>query len=367
MPTRHRKTASIACLSLALLGACSGDEIVAPRASGEDPAVSRSTASRDFDVTLPRVALASGGHATLVATVFVNERARRCGRNGTVLAIGGFVHTAASFEPLAEALFSSRPSLACRVVALDLPGHGKSGLPSAIPFGVLTLDDYVSAVLGGTSQLAAHGISARGIIAHSQGALVAQMAQERLIAQGTSLRSAHDVRAVVMLAPVPPREVGWSFAESGAAAAVLQGFIVPDDPVLGPHVSIPTIAWPALFFTSPSGVLSPAAPSPADIDARGWAAPEPLFGALQLVGAPPFQRPAVRAGAFARSRGTLLSVIAYEGDLLMRPEEERAVYAHLTGDARGRGHLLLGGAAAVHDMHVSSPEGLVAGVVAALR
>ena len=85
------------------------------------------------------------------------------------------------------------------------------------------------------------------------------------------------------------------------------------------------------------------------------------------VGAAPFQRPTVRAGAFGLARGTLLSLIAYEGDLLMRPEEERGVYAHLTGDAAGRAFTLLGGAEAVHDMHAASPAALLAGIEAALR
>lgn len=367
MSPESRKLVPLALLSIALLGACSNDEIAAPAPSRSSEILTQPAPNADFDVTLPDVVLTSGAHASLVATVFVDEQARACGAAGTLIAVNGFAHTAASWKPLAEALFASRPSAVCRVVALDLPGHGKSGLPDAVSFGVLTLDDYVSAVLGGISQLAERGISARNMIAHSQGALVAQMAQERLLAQGTSLREATGIAAVVLLAAVPSREVGWEFAESGTAAAVIQSFIVMDDPVLGPHVDIPTTVWPALFFTSPEGVVSPTTPAPADMAASGWAAPEPLFGALQLVGAAPFARPSVRAEAFGLVHGTLLSVIAYEGDLLLRPAEELGVYAHLTGDTTARAFVLLSGPEAVHDMSVSSPAALIQGVKAALR
>ena len=353
--TRH--VHAVMSASLALLAACTeSPSPIAPQ-DGSAEAASFAAASLDREVSLPGIALPSGGTVNLVASVFADERGGpSCGTDGTVIAVSGFTHTAATWKPLAEALFDANPRVACRVVALDLPGHGRSGLPDAIPFGILTLDDYAAALLGAMEGLAAQGIASRSLLAHSQGALVAQMAQERLLAAGTSFRASHGVVAATLLAPVPSREATWSFAESGAAAGVLQGFLVMDDPVLGPHVSVPAAAWPSLFFTTPGGVPSPTTPSASYIAASGWVAPEPLYSSLQLVGAPPFnQRPSARAGAFALANGTLLSVAAFEHDLLIPPSEVAAVYAHLTGDATGRAYHVFTGAEAIHDMHVSSP------------
>src|SRR5918996_3020962 len=135
----------------------------------------------DTDIVLSEVPLRPGVTADIHLKVFVNAAQPCLGR--TILAVPGFAHTAETFGPLAEAIFASTPhgQYACRIVAIDFPGHGDSSLPSAgLPFGFLSLSDYVSVVLATLERLPSYGLHPRTLLAHSQGGLVVQMAQQRL-------------------------------------------------------------------------------------------------------------------------------------------------------------------------------------------
>src|SRR4051812_25828202 len=81
--------------ALFVLSAC-GDasSTVEPRPAPHERAADRAPAPTDFDVALPNVALSSGGHANLVASVFVSPRSGPpCDATGTVLAVTGFAHS----------------------------------------------------------------------------------------------------------------------------------------------------------------------------------------------------------------------------------------------------------------------------------
>ncbi len=315
----------------------------------------------DADLLYHGVQLRPGVTVDLHVKLFANAGwpGPVCPAENVVLAVPGFAHTAATWRPYAQALFADASQHACALLALDPPGHGGSGLLSGILFGELVLDDYVTALLAVIDSLHASGFAPARLIGHSQGGLVIQMAQQRLLGAGSSLRQA-GIREAELLAPVPPAEVPWSFVDSGAAAQLLGAFLVPNDPVLGPHAEVPDAVWPSLFFTNLSGQLASGAPTPAQVAANGYNAPAPLFASLQLVGAPPFQRPSISAGAFAGQNGTRLTVVAFEQDQLIRPNELRATLDRLTGEQGAPSFFLVGGAEAVHDLLVSNPASILA-------
>lgn len=86
-------------------------------------------------------------------------------RGRPVLALHGWLDNAASFEPLAPLL----PGL--RLVALDLPGHGRSGhRPAGLPYH---FSDFVADVLGAADAL---GWERFALLGHSLGAGIASVA-----------------------------------------------------------------------------------------------------------------------------------------------------------------------------------------------
>ena len=319
----------------------------------------------DHGIVLESVELRAGVTADIHLRVFVDESRPCLGR--TILAVPGFAHTAETYGPLAEALFASDPAgqQACRVVAIDFPAHGESGAP--LPdgsFSQLLLDQYSAVVLAALDQLPAYGLRPTTVVAHSQGALVVQLVQQRLTDDGSSLRDAFNVSDVVLLAPVPPQQVFWAFADTGAAAGVLSGFAA-FDPALGVHFAIPDPVWPAIFFSNLAGAVAPGAPGPAAVAA--FNAPEPFYSALELVGALQGTRRGVDAGIFGGTSGTSLHVVSFEQDQLIRPHEAAAAYAHLTGDFSAAGVVEVAGPFAVHDTYISDPNALLSAIAGAIR
>src|SRR5512147_490329 len=97
-----------------------------------------------------------------------NNPAERVCLGQTLLVIHGLAHTAATWNPFINELFSSRAGqLFCRVIAVDLPGHGLSGLPRGTDYGSLLIDDYVTAVQGVLDGLRSYRIFPTSLIGHS--------------------------------------------------------------------------------------------------------------------------------------------------------------------------------------------------------
>jgi len=330
-----------------------------------------SASSLDFDITLEDVVIRHDVSADIHLKVFVNELQPCDGK--VIFAVHGFAHTAATWGPLAEAIFEENPAgqNVCQIVAIDLPGHGGSSLPTTAPptapllFGDLFLEDYVTVLQNTLERLPAEtGLQAKTLLAHSQGGLLIQMTQQALKSNGTDLRQEFDIKHVVLMAPVPGQPISWAFADNGTALALL-GQFVDFTPALGIHINIPDPVWPILFFSAadvepcpppPSfWVVVPNAPTPAEVTARGYNAREPFVSALQLVGA----RPSVDAGLFGPDTRTTLQIVSYEQDTIILPSESALLYAHLTGDSSGAGFAEVSGAEAVHDFHVSDPSSLL--------
>jgi pimeloyl-ACP methyl ester carboxylesterase len=318
-----------------------------------------SASGGEFSVTLPGVSLRPGVTSTMHATVYTTGHHPCWG--GTVLAIHGFAHTSQTWRPFADALFTDPFTrlFTCRVVAIDLPGHGRSSLPAGVAYGDLTLDDYVTGTLASLDALKAQGIRPRSVIGHSMGGLILQMMQERLITQGKTLRSRYGIFSAVGLSPSTPAPLAWTFADSGAAVQVL-GPMVAIDELRGATFTIDTNTWIGIFFTNRSGELAAGAPSAEEVDTLGWNVPEGLVAGLHLVGAPPMpSRPVVSAGAFAPSKRTAFTLIHLGEDAFSLESEDFALYQHLTGDSSGALFMTVDDPEAVHNVHISNPHLLI--------
>lgn len=310
------------------------------------------------EVTLPAVALRRGVTADIHYTIYAKGDASCTGK--VILAVHGVAHAAASWQPLAEKLLDEVEANVCKVVAVDLPGHGFSGLPTGgVRFGNLRLSDYVSVVRASLEGLPQLGLQPDTLLAHSQGGLVVQLTQKALLSHRSSLRRL-GVTSVVLLASVPPRQVPWAYVDGGSANPTLARFITFDR-TLGLHISVPDAAWASLFFADLTGTIV-GAPDLADV-AR-YNAPEPSITSVQLVGLG-VPRPSVPSGVFSPAHGTGLTVVTMESDTIIRPGESTLLYEHLTGMPPGFSVVVVPGAAAVHDMHVADPDALVEVLTAA--
>lgn len=316
-----------------------------------------------YDLTLPAIELRPSVTVDLHAAVFVNEW-HPC--NGNVaLAIHGMLHTGASWDRLVASLFVDNPAgrKICRVVALDMPGHGGSGMPTDLWFGAVTLQDYVTAVLGALDQLKALDVRPDTVFAHSLGGLIVQLAQQRLISQGTNLREAYGVKDVVLLAAATPKQVPVYSIDSGMLTQIVMSFAQINPPA--GTVGISDAVWAWMFFAPDPTNLSlvvPGAPTPAEVATGHYNSSEPLAVVGVLT-----DRPGVDPGVFAAVHGSALTLVTYQQDVVIRPAESLALYSYLTGDDTSSRFVLVPGSEAIHDTHISNPALLLQSIAAVVR
>jgi pimeloyl-ACP methyl ester carboxylesterase len=263
-------------------------------------------------------------------TVHENPRAPR---GSTVLAVHGFTETAKMWEPLTSVLFAHpvAKKLVRRVIALDLPGHGKSPIPTLASglFGDLSIYDNIGVVIQVIDGLRAKGLAPRVLLGHSMGGLAIQGAQERLLAAGSSLAK-HGVFSAVLMAPVPVANItAWAPASSDP----LPPQYYRDDNgiyiVLDAQASIFGGGFSTTASTPGNPVITPAAFT---LDFTGQIGAEPQVTTGQLVGAiPNLPRPSARRGAFALRNGTVLTVVGFSEDVLTPAALQPALYEHLLG------------------------------------
>jgi len=311
----------------------------------------------ESNIVLDSVALRPGVETDVHLRVFTNSAAPCQSSKNAIFAVHGLMHTAATWRPLAQAIFDGDPPgrPVCRIVAIDLPAHGESPAPRGALYGALTADDYVTAILESTRRLAArHPLRATTMMSHGMGGVLLQMTQQALLERGTTLRDERHVEHVIMLDPSLPAAVPWAAAESNlpAALAIKFGITTPE---LGPVVSFPADFWAKVFFQNISGVVAPGAPSGAEAIALGYLAPESLAAYSQITGVTP--RPEVDPSIFAPGLGTNLDIVSCEEDPHMHPEESAALYEYLTGDEAQAGLTVLSGSEMVHSAHVADPAG----------
>ncbi len=313
--------------------------------------------AKDYDLSFQNISLRDGVTATIHCKVFVNNTRLKHGI--TIVSIPGASHTAATWENFAKAVFQYPwiGKLVRNFIAIDMPAHGLSSLPNGMIFGDLDLDDYVNCVIGTLDKLKAMRLAPSVIIGHSMGTMVTQQLQQTLLDRGTSLKKAYDTEHVVLLAPTLPDGMPYSIIDSGAGVSMLSQFVT-FSPELGAHLSFPDPVWAPVFFTSKAGQPAPNMPAADEVVARGYNAPESVMFSLQVLGAAPFyNRPIIDKGIFGIKKGTLLSVVCFENDILLLPEEGKALFTHLVGkhDVLSR-YIYVEGQDAVHDYYISSPD-----------
>lgn len=316
----------------------------------------------DYDLILEDVTLRPGVTADINVKVFVNEDTPCRAKKRAAVVVHGYGHSAGTWEAFAQAAFqgTAGPSF-CRIAAVDMPGAGSSAPPTGptglIFFSELLLQDYTTALIETLERLPAAGFKFDTLIGHSQGAMLVQLAQQRLVASGGSLGD-YGISEAVLLAPVPPDAVDWYFVTSGNHLTLLGDFCQPPDPMPCEIVDIPGAAWPFLFFTNFLGDVSPATPDVVPT-LNAWASPEPLVSSLELTGEPPFDsRPVIDEGIFAGD-DVALTVVGFEQDVLVLAGEAVATYVHLTGDGSGEWAVTVAGPTAIHDMYISEPQAVV--------
>lgn len=300
----------------------------------------------------------TGGVAPVNVTVYENPNAGPLA--ATVLAVHGFTETAAMWVPLKDALFAhpATKKRVKRLIALDLPGHGKSPIPTLASglFGNLTIYDNVSVVLQTIDNLRSRGIGPRIVIGHSMGGLTIAAAQEQLLASGSKL-SAKGVYRAILFAPVPVANIaGWAPSSSPLPESYYRfdnGTYIVLDAVgaiggggFSTRASLPgaPVITPAAFTLNFANLIGA----------------EPQLTAGQLVGAiPGLPRPSARQGAFAPlQHGTLLTVVGFSEDILTPVSVQPALYEHLIG-RRGLLYQEVVAPDAVHSMVITNPSGVL--------
>src|SRR5262249_54468239 len=146
---------------------------------------------------------------------------------------------------------------------------------------------------------------------------------------------------------------------SSAVSAALGQFQVVD-PTLGPCLRLDAAALQMLAWSRPDGSLPPGVPTPAKIADARWVAPEAAGALANSMGAPNVPGASFDAGLFGGGRGTRLSVVSFQHDILILPEENKALYVHLTGQGPEHGWAVIEGDDATHGMPISQPAEMLA-------
>jgi hypothetical protein len=303
------------------------------------------------EVTFP-VSIRGTGTATLAAHVYSNPAIHG---GLSILGVPGVSETGTVFAPLAGAIFSdgALKLVVKNVIGLDLPGRADSTFPSNLPaglhYGDLTIEDDASMSVQAVDALRKKGLPVAAVLGHSLGGLDLLVAQQTLLAQGSSL-ARHGVFAGILLSPVPPQPLAWT-----PPPGDLSPFIV-NDPTLGLYLMLPPPVWIAVAFTTTAGQIASDAPSPDQVTAARYVGPEPL-GDLVELGSP--QRPTVSPGIFAPSHGTVLGVVGFSEDSVVQASFMKPLYELVTQDQGDFLYRQVTAADAVHAMMVSNPEGLL--------
>jgi pimeloyl-ACP methyl ester carboxylesterase len=303
------------------------------------------------DLYLEGIILRPGVTVDIHARVFVNPV--HPSRGVTVLALHGLGHAANSWMPFADSLFTHNPAgrKVGYVVAINMPGQGLSGDPEGMPLGDVTLDDYATILLRCLEVLPDHKIHPRTLLGHSLGGLVIQMAQQRLVEQGTSLRRAFNVDDVMLLGTAAPSAVPTDNSYWVSVIEMCNGFGWTEVP-------FPAFAvdWrESGLFSNAYGELIPGTPTFEGIVENGYIAAEPLAVLKQLTGYPPFESPEVDRGVFGPRCRTTLKIIAYEQDWFADAFTLQQGYEYLTGDSDLTQFLIVPGDNTAHDLHIADP------------
>jgi pimeloyl-ACP methyl ester carboxylesterase len=301
------------------------------------------------------------GSVSIHADVYNNTE---CPGVVTILAVHGLAERGSMWSPLASAIFADDAlgHVVKRIVAIDMPAHGLSGvpsLPSPLLFQDLLIEDNASVLIQSIDALRGMGKGPQIVIGHSMGGLETQTAQEQLLAQGSSYLK-HGVVGAILLDAVPANGTQWTQPPPNSGTAQF----IFTDPVLGTILGLPPQAGPftGAFNRISDGALVPGTPSVDTFVANNWVGPEPITTLLELIGtSAPLWRPFVRQNAFQLRNGTVLSVIAGAQDFLTPQVDQPILYTYLTGLSATGVTLYrpVNTDDSVHSMYISNPTGLL--------
>jgi len=308
-----------------------------------------------------------------MGATIISKTGSQKGKN-SILVLNGTAQTSKTFIALAQSVIASDANVS-KMILLDHPGHGNSGTPvgGGVKFGDLTMDDYVTALLGSLEELEDRHIRPNAILGHSMGAEIIQMAQTRLVNHGDSLRKEFGIKSAIFIVPDIASPLQWAAIDAGAADPLAAGF-VRNDPTLGSIFDLLTTpggpeTWLGLFYGNLTGTIPAGAPTPAQAVANGFISFDSGAMVKQLIGLPDTPggarkpRPTINANIFSKSKGTIAGVVALEQDgLYVFPDEHRAVYRFVTGDQNDNLFFTFTGSNTVHNIHTITP-GIYNGVI----
>ena len=361
----------------------------------------------DFDNIIKDISLRPGVTADIYVRVFENgnifcnslrelnsESDEELLNERTILAVHARNTDGSIWEPLAEALFTENPTgdIVCRLLALDLPGHGNSSLPYGdLLFGELSYSDYVTTVLATLDNLAKYGIRPRSLIGLSLGGGILQLMQQTLVEDGTDLFEKYKIRRVTLFAPVPTAPVFWhylgiDFAFNEALLFSCFGMAATTEPCSDvDFVDDGIIDWDDIYALWLDGVrfdcdpttvpigdpplesvppdCEPSPPGRGDIfnEFGGNGHFEPFNILRESFGTPPQIRISTDAGIFEPSSLPELQIVVSKNDSLISPVPEvgQDMYIHLTGDDSLKRFKVAEGADDDHIMVAVNPSGML--------
>lgn len=330
--------------------------------------------SANSTLLFPNIDLGGGSTADIHVEVFENSSAFCEGlttsqlNRHSLFAVHGLGGSAGVWLNLANALFDDNPTggIVCKVYAIEMPGHGGSGLPTNILFGQLSHVNYANAILNTLTALADLGIRPISYISHSNGALNLQVAQQILVDADSSFSEQFGAEKITFLAGVPSRPVSWPDADGFGdfleeLAACFSGPGNPFDPGCDGFDFDPDgdVDWddirvidPITVFdcdplTVPVGisVAPPDCENPSTLGDRDPGIignPEPLNIIRAVFDAAPQIRPITQNGIFGGS-GATLQVVSFEMDTVVGPPAvHQDLFNHLTNGINGTFFLVEG-------------------------
>lgn len=297
--------------------------------------------------------------ASIKTEILTNPNLPSGGR--TILIHHGLAHSGNAVKPLAQKIFADATLSAkvSNIVIINLPGRNGSPLPQGVLFGDLSMVDYASIFLSVLDGLNNQNIHVDSIVGHSMGAVVVELAQNKLLAQGKDLKTDYGIENVVLMAPSIPREIPWLISDS-QLSTILALPNIRFSFSMGTFVDIPTLLWQNLWFTTRLYVIySPTTPSIFDIQNLGYISKEAYQASAEVIGVLGYQRPSVGSGIFNVNKGINFRLVAFSEDRNASTSEERNLYRHVTNDPNDQRYTIVTRPDAVHDMLISSPQGLI--------
>ena len=284
----------------------------------------------------------------------------------TILFIHGFAHNAHIFKPLIETLLENDnfAQTVSTIYALNLPGHGMSSLPEKKKLGSIQLDDYKEVL----QRVLTHLKKVDVIVAHSMGTLLVNLLQHDLFRSSRSLFKDYETKHVVLLAPVIPRPLGWALADNKLELSFKLAPLLASDLLdggYGPlYIDFTVEKFYTYFFTVNKEIVS-GAPSEETI-IKSLKNPDSYFASAEMAGMnilsssssdrKVWKRPLIYKNIFSLSSGSLLSVVAFEHDTFMTPDEIKKLYAYLSEYENDKRFYFFTGDKAVHDGFYADPS-----------